>query len=285
MSRLSPLILFLVAAAAATAADYGHLPQQPISAAGYTYESPVSIDVGGGRHPDVELHEARVQLPLLCLPGPSIESSAELDLFWTRLEFSGIRWKDLDLYQLQVPLDLILKQEPWQWWVNVTPGLFSDLDKVSSKDYRTLVHAAALRRTGPRMQWGLGVGYDRKFGEDQLYPVGGLIWDNGWDLRLQALLPDIRLEWVPRRTTLLYFQAEPAGGVWHVSEENQEYDLKIEGIRLLAGCEIHIAPHVWLRAGTGLSTLRHYEVRAPDGVKVGTDADETWTVHAAVLLR
>jgi len=281
----SLMIAAVLAASPSTAGQYGNLPEEPVSTATYTYEAPASIDAGGGRHPDVALHEVNCTVLLLYVPSEATEWAAGLDLTWTRLAFSGIGWRDLDLYQLPLPLDLVLKSEPWTWWLNVTPGLFGDLDEITGDDYRTLVHAAGLFRSGPHLQWGLGMAYDRVLGEDRFYPMGGFIWDNGWDLRLQALLPEVRLDWAPSRSWLAFLQAVPAGGVWHLREDGGEYDLKIEGFRLLGGCEVLIAPHVWVHAGTGVSVLRNYELREPSGNKVDSEADEVWVGQIALVLR
>ena len=280
---LSVFSTALVASLAAT--EYGNLPEEPASWIAGSYEAPVRIDAGGGRHPEVSIHELDTLITVLYLPADALDAAAALNVIWTRLAFSGIDHDDLDLYQVMLPVDLLLKADPWNWWLNVTPGPFSDLDRVTGDDYRTLLHGAVLYRSGPHLQWGLGLGYDRVLGEDRVYPLGGFVWDNGWDLRLNALLPELRLEWAPSRSWLAYLQVQPAGGVWHVRDAGSEYDLKIEGFRIYGGGEMCIAPHVWLQAGTGLTAFRNYELKEKGGNRIDSDAEEAWFARVALLLR
>jgi len=287
MKRLAVIVGVLSTAWAASveAREYGNLPEEAASWAAVSCETPVSIDAGGGRHPDVSIHELDTFITLLYLPSHALDAAAALNVVWTRLALSGIEYDDLDLYQVMLPFDLLLKGDPWNWWFNVTPGLFGDLDHVTGDDYQTLLHGAVLYRSGTRLQWGLGVGYDRVLGEERVYPLGGFVWDNGWDLRIKALFPDLRLEWAPSRSWLAYLQAQPAGGVWHVHEAGSDYELKIKGFRIHGGGEVSVAPHVWLRAGTGLAVLRNYQLKDKDGNRIDSDADEAWFVQVALVLR
>ncbi len=206
---------------------------------------------------------------------------------WNRFEFSGIALDDVDLYALTMPLDLVYTGlDRWTFWANATPGLFSDLKRLTGDDYRTLLHGLALYRLLPQLQLGGGVSYDREFGDDKVYPIGGLIWNIGREWELAALFPSPSLQYAPSKRWVFFANARPAGNKWNlrITDDARDGDFKLESWQVGLGAEFEVLRHVWLHGSGGMDIERSYEVRDTD-IRLKSEAGETWFARAGVVMR
>lgn len=205
---------------------------------------------------------------------------------WDRFEFEDAGMDSLDVYALRAPIDLLCSRfDPLTVWLNVTPSLATDFDGLNREAYRTQFHVVGLYDLNAALQLAAGMAYDSVFGDDELYPLGGVRWRIGksWDLNL--ILPEPRVTWSPSETLALFVDARPAGDQWHIREEGERYDLKLESWRVGGGLEYALAEHVWLLVSLGMDVDRTYEIKNDDTTLLDSEAEDTWYARAGLVFR
>ncbi|MBC8453557.1 hypothetical protein H8D64_00710 [PVC group bacterium] len=195
--------------------------------------------------------------------------------------------RDQDLYVISVPLDLIYgKGEPWLFWGNVSPGLASDLDNINSDDYNTTAAGIGMYQWTPNLAFVLGFAYDREFGDDKLYPLGGVRWLIGDEWEINAILPTLRIGYSPTKKLFFNVHLHAAGDKWHMRDENKnEYDVKVETYRIGAGIQYSLSKNIWLNFATGIDVERNYEIRNKDTRIIDDNAEDATFVRIGLLIR
>lgn len=274
-------------AGAQTTPPPSNVPPEPFSWMLYTREAEAEFRAaayGGG---EGAIHELDfLGTPLYRCSG-GCQLAVGLSFKWSGFEFDAVSLDDLDLYALGLSFDVVRTRGPWTFWANVAPSLFTDFERLTADDFRTLVGALAMYAWRPNAQWALGASYDREFGEDKLYPLAGAIWKIGRDWELNLVLPAPRATWAPGRKLLLFADARPAGGLWNVTDDETDGDLdfKLEGYRLGLGAEYELAPHLWLHAAAGASLERTYEIGDGHRRLLESDAEDTYFARAGLVVR
>ena len=207
---------------------------------------------------------------------------------WDQIDLNGPEADREDLYAVSLPLDLFLEGDsPWSGWANATPLVAGDYDGADGQEFRTLFHAMALYRFTPSVQAAAGLGYSTVFGEERLYPLGGLIWRIGPAWELSLLLPQPRVTWAPNERLLVFTDLRPAGNVWRLQGEDTDraYDFNVETWRAGAGCEFGITRQLWLHLAAGIDFDRHYETHGTGAHDFKSDADDAFFFRVGLILR
>jgi opacity protein-like surface antigen len=291
-AAMTAALLLANAAAAETTGIPGplNIPQDPYSWALFSYAGRAGVDAGNLAPPGGEAgmfeFDALAGIPLLNQPWGMLALGAGFN--WTGISFFDLPLGDLDLYAISLPVDLVCTSlVNWTFWVNATPGIFSDLKHVSRDDYGILAHAMALYAFNQRWQCGLGASYDREFGNDRLYPLGGVIWTPVPEWQVKLLLPYPEITWAPTPDFLLYLDARPAGNKWNTGPEDDgsESDFRLESWRLAAGLEKRIYGQAWLHLGAGLDFDRAYKINTGGDTVLDAKADDTWFARIGIVLQ
>lgn len=266
-----------------------YVPEEPMGYVLYTYDGRADInltipDTAAGKVAGQEIAAA------LSVPACRLEHftlGLGVGCQWNRFEFDGVAIDNMDLYALTLPIDLIYEGLPrWTFWGNVSPGLFSDLKHINADDYRTLLHGLVLYRLLPQLQLAAGASYDREFGDDKVYPIGGAIWNIGRQWELNALFPSPSLRYSPTRRCVLFANARPAGNKWnlHLADDASDGDFKLESWQIGLGAEVEACRHIWLHGSAGMDVDRSYEVQDA-GWRIKSEAGETWFARAGIVVR
>lgn len=280
------------ARAAEAAADLAvtNFPADPYAFAMYTYigEADLKKEDTGQSDSRARMHEweALAAAPVWRAGAQTLLLGAGAK--YNRFEFENVPLADENVYALRLPLDYIHDQGgDWMFWGNVTPGLFSDLEGLNRDDYKTQLHGMAVYRWQPRLHLAAGLAYDSAFGDDDLYPMGGLIWRAHAQWLVSLILPAPALVWRPHRRLLVYADLRPAGDKWNVrvDGEPEDYDFKLECWRAGAGVEYNLAGALWLHLGGGMALERQYEVSNNAGELYKSEVDDAWFCRAGVLCR
>lgn len=208
---------------------------------------------------------------------------------WTRFKFNNIpRVGNYDVYAIAVPVDAIYYGlARWTFWANVTPGLFSDLDGLTSDDYRTLAHGMVMFEALEGVALSLGASYDRVFGEDRLYPLGGVVWTVTPEWQLRIILPQPAAVYAPTKRLAFFAEARPAGGLWNIRDslDNEDYDLSLKTWQIGGGVEFAVVKHMWVHLAGGMDVNREYEIQRDDRSLLESEADDAWFVRGGLVLR
>jgi hypothetical protein len=210
---------------------------------------------------------------------------------WFRFEFSGVGDldNDLDLYTVALPFGAEYRGvQDWSFSGMLVPGFFTDFREVNSEDFKVQVHGLAQWQYTPKLAFALGLAYDTAFGDDDLYPVGGLIWDPApqWSVRL--LLPEPMVVWMPDEKVMLYWHTLPAGGKWNMHDSTQDdkaYDFREESWRSGIGGELRLTESLWFHLSGGLDFDRKYKIENDDGYLLDSEADDSWYIRAGLAIR
>lgn len=283
----------LLLAACALAAGAGapepfasNVPEDPFAWFLYTYDEAASLESDRERSGEVVGHETEAACALPVWEGRSGLLMAGVSVKHNRFEFRNVDVNDQDLYAVTVPVDGIYTgAQRWVFWGGASPGLFSDLDDPDSGHYRILLRAMVAFERSPSLELALGAFYDHVFGEDEVYPVGGVVWSPSAEWTLSLLLPMPRVTYAPTRRFLVFAEALPAGDTWSLTDEGQEYDFKLESYRLGLGAEYGLAEHVWLQAAAGVDVAREYELDGPPGEDYKSEAEDTFFLRVGLLAR
>lgn len=207
---------------------------------------------------------------------------------WDRFDLSGGYNERYDLYVAAVPLNLFYTGfEDWLFWGNVTPGLFTDFQRLTHDDYRTTGHAMVQYDWTRAFRLAAGLAYDREFGDDKLYPIGGIVWDINRAWQLNLIFPWPQIAYAPWPGLVLFVDARPAGNKWnvHYTGDVSDYDLKVESWQVGGGLEYQLWKQIWLHASAGADVRRHYEIRLDDDSRIDSDAGDTYYLRAGLVVR
>lgn len=268
-----------------------NVPGEVMSYLLYTYDAAASVNDQEPRTADGEVVSHEVDANALV---PVWENSAGSLILGAWVKWTQFQTKDVvglgdyDLYTLSVPIHFV-----WQadsrlgFWANLNPGLYSDLKKVDHHDAKAQAHAMGTYRCMTNLDLALGVSYDSAFGDDMIYPLGGVVWYLGQEWALRLVLPAPEVYWAPTRKLAFALGAWPAGDKWNVHEaaEDRDYDFRLESWRLGIAAEYAVMKHVWLRLATGADVNRNFRIESDDTARFDSDAGDTWFLQAGVTVR
>lgn len=235
----------------------------------------------------VSVQETGLMAPLASLPLGEASLAGGGWAGWTRLDFSGHPDLDTeDLYGLALFLAAARPSESgWGWSALVMPGFFTDLREGRTGEGKLLLHAAGEYPFTPRLQLTLGAAYDTAFGEPQVYPVGGLIWQPLEAVTLRLVLPAPSAYWAPTANLGLFALVQPAGDRWAVDDDEAgEQVFLIESWRAGLGAEHRLFSDLWLRVAGGLDFERRYEAHSGDRTLLDEAVDDTWYASIALVV-
>lgn len=264
------------------------VPEDPFGWGYYTFdgEADLTEEIEPGHKAAADSHEVEGALSMPYYEREDLMLLAGAGYKWNHFSFSGVALPDYDLNTLTLPLDALYSAgADWTFWVNVTPGLYTDFHGVDGDDYRTAGLGLASVELNPRWGLALGAAYDRVFGDDKLYPLGGFRWTPNGQWAVDLVLPMPRVTYAPTRKLALFMDARPAGDKWNLREEGENYDFQLESYRVGAGLEYALTCHVWLHVAAGGDLDRNYEIRNQDRKLLDSGVEDTYFVRAGLVLR
>lgn len=239
----------------------------------------------------VSINEFSLVLPLPLYESDDVQVFAGPQFDWHRFDFEHVPGlDDLDVYAVAAHFGMAYTGvESWEFLLGIAPGFYTDFRKANSGDFKTFAHGMATWRLNNQVMLVLGLAYDSAFGDDDLYPLGGVRWDPTPTLSVQMILPEPVVIWAPSEGLAFFVNALPVGGKWNVRDPenaNQEYSFLQESWRVGAGFEVRLADSVWLHAAAGMDVSRNYKIENSDeDYLLKSDADDTWFSRVGIMLR
>ena len=253
----------------------------------YSYEAASDFEndneVGG----KVAIHEIEVLATPVYVEKEAYQAVMGIGFKQNQFVFEDVPQDDVDVYTITLPMDLIVPHDEWTFWGNVTPGLLSDLEDISGDDFRVMIYGMAMYDWKPNVQLAFGAAYDRVFGDDEIFPLGGVVWQIGEQCEINMILPMPRVTYAPSEKVQIFADVRPAGGVWNMYDEetDTDFDFKLEGYRFGMGFEYEVARHIWLHAAAGFSTERTYEFGEGNEQVFEAEADDTYFGRIGFIVR
>ena len=283
------LALALPALAAETNRPFSNVPQDPVAWGLVTYAGEGAVAGVPAAKASMFEADAGASLPLVEQPAYSL--AAGFAGTWNRIRFRNLDpalgVENEDLYVTALPLDLLVTAvEGWTFWANATPGFFTDYKRLTADDARVLLHGLAMYKPSPAVALALGVSYDREFGDDRVFPTGGVVWNLNRELQISLLLPWPRVTYAPLPGLAFFADARPAGNKWNLGRSaDEESDFKLETWRLGTGMEARLAPHLWLHLAGGADVARTYKVVENGRTTFDAEIGDSFFARAGLLVR
>jgi len=276
-----------------------NMPTEPVAWTYFTYEGlssfdnkpltpedpsapPVPDQAEGGK---VEIYEYEIAITPFITQFDNWIFGIGTEFHWTRFNFQEVPYDTVDLYTIHVPLLAIYEGPSWLFMGSAGPGVYSDLRHLTDDDVRFSGYLLANYKWSETMKLSLGAAYDRVFGEDQLYPLVGCVWDIDDEWQINLVLPYPSVIYAPNTKWNFFTDLRPAGSLWSVNGENDESDFKLEGYRLGLGAEYTICKHVWLHVAAGLAFDRKYEYRERGYKYLDASGDDTYFSRIGIVFR
>ena len=297
------LLIILTSAGPALAGETqkfeSQMPTDPVAWTYFTYEGPSSFDnkplisedpsatstPPSPKDGKVEVTEYEIAITPIIKEIDNWIFGVGTEFHWTRFNFQDISYDTEDLYTIHIPLLGIYDNKTWLFMGSVGPGVYSDLRHLTDDDVRITGYALANYKWNERFKLSFGAAYDRVFGDDQLYPLLGCVWDIDDEWRLNLVLPYPSMIYAPNRKWNFFADLRPAGSLWNVNGEEDESDFKLEGYRLGCGAEYSICKHIWLHVAAGLAFEQKYEYRERGYKYLDATGDDTYFTRIGVVFR
>ena len=261
-----------------------NVPDEAINRIIYTYDTEADIDKTDGAKAD--MHELDMLFSFPYLENDTVTLLAGVGYKWNHVEFTEFEYGNEDLYIIKIPLDVIYTGvDNWTFWFRTAPGLFSDLDRLEDDDFSFPTHALAFYKLRPGLSFIGGAAYNREFGDDKVFPVGGVRWLIGKTWRLNLLFPESQIAWSPTPNWMFHADVGPAGDKWNMRVDDETFDFKLEGMRSGIGGDYKLNDHTWLRLATGIEFARKYTIGNNNEELLDADVDDAWYVQAGVVIR
>ena len=137
---------------------------------------------------------------------------ARTDFSWSG---SGLPALDNSFYWLGVTLDYRQKRgNNMEFLVLVEPGLKADSDNLNGKSFTANAQLSGRYYSHKTRFWEVGVVVDRRFGDDNAYPMLAFGWkpDHMTEVKIGFPYSEIHARWNKEFST--YARIKPAGGLW-----------------------------------------------------------------------
>lgn len=281
--RLAVLALCIgpLTTVAAAEPDVGDSSPYPFLSAAYTVLPSADLDAAG-EGSRLKTKETQLALGLLQFEAGGLRFDLGLDYQYTRYAYENIDGRNRDLHRLQFPVGLNHRAANWGLDAFLAPGVatssnvLKDLfDRGSSDDFVVTGRVEATFGQGDRSSWIAGAAYDRAFGEAKPYPVVGWLYRPGDNLSLRLAFPDSALEFRISERQSASIRLFPAGYEWHVvsDELDDEFDYRVEAIRLQGVWSYRVYRSVWLDLSLGYEFDRHHEFVDDTGTPIDSSVD------------
>lgn len=266
-----------------------NLPGEPVARLSYTHMGVRHFEGIPGLK--ASMHEADVAVSCPLIRREDCAITMGFAGIWDQLRFDG--WQQdankrvQNLYVAALSIDLRLDaSENLSFSLNVTPAAFTDFDQLTREDFQVVFCGLGVYQASPAVSLALGVAGDREFGDDLIFPVGGMIWNLNRELQVSLLLPWPRLAYAPRPWLAFFCDARPAGNKWSIGgRDGADGELKLEKWRLGAGFEARLMANLWLQIAGGAEAQCFYKIDEEGTSALDAKADDVFFLRAGLLYR
>ncbi len=266
---------------AATENNSVHCPGKEIASISYTVTGEIEFDdpVNSNMTGKVRLQDTTLMFPIAAMPINSLQFVAAAGLGWARLDFGGysnLYSHNIYYGMMALSVEYPLKQD-FGWNITIMPAYYGEA--------RLMAQSVAKYRLGPEWELQLGAAWDDAFGEPQLFPVGGVVWQPNEEFNASLLFPNTTINWAPNKNFNLFTFLQPSGHRWVDDfDDDSKAIFVIEGWRAGLGLEPKIWERLRLRIAGGTEFARHYKIKKEDVLELDRSVNSTWFINIALVL-
>jgi hypothetical protein len=165
----------------------------------------------------------------------------------------------------------LIVRDKWMFNLGITVQYCGDFKVKASKALRFPAHLTFIWNCNPRLKMILGVIYLDQQDDYNWLPMAGLIWTPHEDLRVELVVPRMRIAQRVRwfgsavgndndTSDWLYAALELGGGSWSYEFQNFSDDIDYRDLKLLFGCERRCVSGFTLGFEFGYMFARKYEL-------------------------
>lgn len=155
----------------------------------------------------------------------------------------------------------IKQQNEWRHIITLAPGIYSDLKSLDGDDLDMSASYTALQTLTSDLQWLMGFGYSRSFGDPSGFPIMGVNYTPNDDWQFKLGFPHTAIHYAPSDTLYTYFTLQPGGGKWNLEVDgNDDVNITYKSFEMLLGIESKISDSLWLSVEAGRVFGRNFEI-------------------------
>lgn len=141
--------------------------------------------------------------------------------------------------------------------LGITPGMWTDFDRVNGSDFRLPARALVTARVNDRLAVAAGVLYTDNIRRN-LLPAVGLFWSITDRTRLELLFPRSRVVYKIHEEWEVYAAAERGGDTYNISAVNQDENFEYRDYRVMLGTQIDAFERFSFFAEAGVAFARKF---------------------------
>lgn len=214
------------------------------------YEPSADIDKGG----EMEFFQVRLGSPIYARRLGEFVWGIRASYEFTSLDLSNEVLAESAFHRMDVgpTVAYVPEGSPWRAFAFGGVGLASDFTEVNSEDVVFSLLAAVGYKFSDSFTLLAGGYYSQDFGDAQIFPGVGFIWNLSERWTMSLLPPRARLSYAPNDSWRFAIEGYPDGGGWSVEAANGEQaGLERKAWRTGVRIERKIADDGWVYVGGG----------------------------------
>jgi hypothetical protein len=245
------------------------------------YEPSADVEKGG----EVEFFQVRLGSPLYAHRSGEYIWGIRASYEFTSLDLSNDALAESSFHRMDIGPALVYLPEgsPWRAFAFGGVGLATDFTKVNSEDVIYSLLAAVGYKFSDSFTLLAGGYYSQDFGDAQIFPGVGFIWDISQRWTMSLLPPRARLSFAPNDSWRFAIEGYPDGGGWSVEAANgQQASLERKAWRAGARIEHKIANDGWAYVGGGWAFGRELRLEEEGSGRLLLESDVDGGAFVAV---
>jgi len=207
-----------------------------------------------------------------------------VDYEYTRYEYRDVPSRNRDLHRVQVPIRFQRHGDDYRLNAFVAPGIATSSNVIkdlfrrgTNEDYFVTggIEYQYFTRVGALI---VGAAFDRRFGDDRLYPIAGFAAEPSDALSVRLAYPTSELTYARSERQTFELSVFPAGQLWHVRTDDfsDEFDYEMQAWR----AQLRVTQLLWDRISIdvagGYEFDRQHRFEDVNGEPVSGDVADAW---------
>lgn len=222
--------------------------------ASYLYSQPIKDDPGN----EITEHVVAASASGTAYRKPDglLDLKIGLDVQFNDWEFDERQIPDTRFYKAAIPLTALSRLNPhWILSGTLTPGVYANVEHLEGDDFRLEGNVLATWIKSETFVVLFGLAYGDDFGEPQVYPVGGVMWQATETLHLDLVFPAAKVDWKAFERMHFLADISPSGSQWRWREDDGDIFTQDDLLVRISGYRMGVGAGHDLATGWNVSGL------------------------------